>query len=145
MESPCLLTNKSIRWVSNITGLQQAQSAVERQLGKQLKSSSRESRAWKAACDPSTKFKMPLGEETCDLGFLGSARGKEPSHQWRRQKRCGFHPCVGKIPWRRTWQLTPVFQPGESHGQRSPVGCGPYGHKESDTTEATEHACACVI
>ena len=50
---------------------------------------------------------------------------------------CGFHPWVGKIPWRRAWQPTPVFLPGESHGQGSPVGCSPWGHKESDTTEVT--------
>ena len=44
-------------------------------------------------------------------------------------------PGVGKIPWRRKWQPTPVFLPGESHGQRSLVGYSPRGHKESDTTE----------
>ena len=32
----------------------------------------------------------------------------------------------------RAWQPTPVFLPGESHGQRSPVGFRPYGHEESD-------------
>ena len=37
-------------------------------------------------------------------------------------KRCGFDPWVGKIPWRRAWQPTPVFLPRESHGQRSLVG-----------------------
>ena len=42
---------------------------------------------------------------------------------------------VGKIPWRRAWQLTPVFLPGESHGQRSLAGYSPRGHKESDMTE----------
>ena len=42
---------------------------------------------------------------------------------------------VGKIPWRRAWQPTPVFLPGESHGQRSLVGYSPWGCKESDTTE----------
>ena len=36
-----------------------------------------------------------------------------------RYKRHGFNPWVGKIPWRRAWQPTPVFLPGESHGQRS--------------------------
>ena len=46
-----------------------------------------------------------------------------------------FNPWVGKIPWRRKWQPTPVFLPGESHGQRSLVGFSPRGHKESDTTE----------
>ena len=42
---------------------------------------------------------------------------------------------VGKIPWSRTWQPTPVFLPGESHGQRSLAGYSPWGHKESDMTE----------
>ena len=42
---------------------------------------------------------------------------------------------VRKIPWRREWLPTPVFLPGESHGQRSLAGYSPSGHKESDTTE----------
>ena len=41
----------------------------------------------------------------------------------------------GSIPWRKDWLPTPVFLPGEFHGQRSLVGCSPWGHKESDTTE----------
>ena len=45
------------------------------------------------------------------------------------------------IGWRRKWQLTPVFLPRESHGQRSLAGHGPWGHRESDTTEVTKHAC----
>ena len=36
---------------------------------------------------------------------------------------------VGKIPWRRKWQPTPVFFPGKSHGQRSLVDCSPWGCK----------------
>ena len=47
----------------------------------------------------------------------------------------GFDPWVGKIPWRRQGQPTPVFLPGESHGQRSLVGYSPRGRKESDMTE----------
>ena len=39
--------------------------------------------------------------------------------------------------WRRKWQPTPVFLPGESQGQRSLVGCRLWGRTESDTTEAT--------
>ena len=39
------------------------------------------------------------------------------------------------MPWRRKWQPTPVFSPGESHGQRSLVGYSPWGHKELDRTE----------
>ena len=45
----------------------------------------------------------------------------------------GFNPWVGKIPWRKTWQSTPVFLPRESHGQRSLVGYSPWGCKELDT------------
>ena len=37
--------------------------------------------------------------------------------------------------WRRQWQPTPVLLPGESHGQRSLVGCSPWGREESETTE----------
>ena len=47
----------------------------------------------------------------------------------------GFDPWVGKIPWRRERLPTPVFWPGEFHGQRSLAGYNPWGHKESDTTE----------
>ena len=48
---------------------------------------------------------------------------------------------VGSIPGsggsvEKGWQLTPVFLPGESHGQRSLAGYSPWDHKESDTTEA---------
>ena len=59
----------------------------------------------------------------------------------RRQSIClqcrrpGFDPWVGKIPWRRKWQPTPVLLPGKSHGQRNLVGYSPWGCKESDTTE----------
>ena len=46
-----------------------------------------------------------------------------------------FNPWVGKIPWRRKWQPTPVFLLGKSDGQRSLVGYSPWGRKESDTTK----------
>ena len=46
--------------------------------------------------------------------------------------RPGFNPWVGKIPWRKEWQPTPVFLPGESHGQRSLVGYSPWGPKETE-------------
>ena len=42
--------------------------------------------------------------------------------------------------WRRKWQPTPVFLPGESHGQRSLAGHGPWGRRELDMTEVTKHA-----
>ena len=56
------------------------------------------------------------------MGFPGGTSGKELACQCRRPKRHEFDPWVRKIPWRRKWQLTPVFLPGESHGQRSLVG-----------------------
>ena len=59
------------------------------------------------------------------------------SCQCKRHKRCRFDPWVWKIPWRRTWKSTPVFLPGETHGQRSPVCYSPWGHTESDMPEAT--------
>ena len=48
---------------------------------------------------------------------------KESACQCRRW---GFSPWIGKIPWRRKWQPTPVFLPGESHGQRSLAGYSPW-------------------
>ena len=48
--------------------------------------------------------------------------------------RPGLDPWVGKIPWRREWQPTPVFLPGEPQGQRSLVGSSPRGRKKSDMT-----------
>ena len=53
----------------------------------------------------------------------------------QQTQRHRFDPWVGEIPWRRTWQPTPVFLPGKSHGQRSLLGYSPCGHKESDTAE----------
>ena len=51
-------------------------------------------------------------ESACNAGDLGSVLG------------------LGRFPWRRKWLPTPVFLPWEFHGQRSLVGCSPWGHKE---------------
>ena len=48
-----------------------------------------------------------------------------------------FSPWVGKIPWRKAWQLIPVFLPGESYGERNLADYSPKGGKESDMPEAT--------
>ena len=78
--------------------------------------------------------------------FPGGTSGEESACQFRRCKRCGFDPWVGKIPWRRKWQptpvfffffSTPVFLPGNFLGQRSLASYSPQGHKESDMTEHT--------
>ena len=71
-------------------------------------------------------------------GLPGGASGKEPDCQCRRCKRFRFDPWIEKIPWRKSWQSTPVFFPGESHGQMSLEGYSPWGHKESDITEVTQ-------
>ena len=76
---------------------------------------------------------------TCSRDFPGGASGKKPAWQHKRHKRCGFDPRVGKMPWRRKWQPTPAFMPGESHGQRSLEGYRPQGSKGSYTTEVTKY------
>ena len=72
------------------------------------------------------------GRPSINQGLLGGAVVKSPSaRQCRRHKRHGFSPWVGTIPWRRKWQLTPVF----FHGQRSLTGYSPWGCKEPNMTE----------
>ena len=80
---------------------------------------------------------IALGSRTWK-GLPDGTSGKEPACQWRRKKH-RFDPWVGKISWRRAWRPTPVFLPGEAHGQTEP-GSSPGGRKELDTTEATKHA-----
>ena len=60
------------------------------------------------------------------LGLPWWLSGKEANFQCRR---CRLDPWVGKIPWRRKWQPTPVLLPGESHRQWSLVGYSPWGSK----------------
>ena len=69
------------------------------------------------------------------MGFPGGSSSEEFVCQSRRPKTCGFNPRVGKIPWRRAWQPTAVFLPGESHGQRSLAGYSPWCHREWGITE----------
>ena len=72
--------------------------------------------------------------------FPGDICGKQLACQCRRQKTHEFDPWVGKTPWKRTWQPTPVLLPGKSHEQRSLVGNSSQGCTELNTTEATWHA-----
>ena len=67
----------------------------------------------------------------CSWASLMAQMAKNPSASGRP----GFNPWVGKIPWRREWLPTPVFWPGELHGQRSLAADSPWGRKESDTTK----------
>ena len=79
--------------------------------------------------------KVPLSRS------MGSPRAfhvllvKNPPANAGEHRRHGRDPWVVKIPWRRPWQLTPVFLPGKFHGQRSLAGCILWGCKELDTTD----------
>ena len=68
-------------------------------------------------------------------GFQVAQWLKNPPRQCRR---CGFDPWIRKISWRRKWQLTPVFLPGESHGQRSQGDYSPGDCKESNRSKWLE-------
>ena len=71
-------------------------------------------------------------------GLLWWLSDKESVCQCKRRRRLRFSPCVGKIPWRRKWQPTPVFLPEKSHGQRSLLGYSPWGHKSIRNKLATK-------
>ena len=71
----------------------------------------------------------------------GGTSGQEPTCQGRRHRGLRVSSWVGKVPWRRAGQPMPVYLPRESPWTEEPGGYSPRGCKESDTTEATEHAC----
>ena len=90
----------------------------------------------------------PVTEEMpkafCDLplpqvngGFPGGTSGKEPACQCRRHKEMQVQSLGREDPLKEGMAPTPVFLPGESHGQRSLGSYSPWGHKELDTAEAT--------
>ena len=60
---------------------------------------------------------------------------KNPSVNAGDIRNLGFNSWVKKIPCRRAWKPILVFLTGESHGQRSLIGCSPWGPKESGMTE----------
>ena len=74
-------------------------------------------------------WKIPWTEESGELQSMGSLR---VGHNWATSL-----SLFTFMHWRRQWQPTPVFLPGESQGRGSLVGCHLWGHTESDTTEAT--------
>ena len=74
------------------------------------------------------KVACVLSHFSC-VWLIGGDSGKESSCQCRRPKKWEFDPWIGKIPRRRVWQPTPVFFPGESHGQSSLVSYGPWSAK----------------
>ena len=91
--------------------------------------------ALKANFLPSEQTGKPWIGDT--LGLPVGSTVKESTCRCRRQKRLRFGPWVGKIPWRKAWQPTPLFLPGEFYEQRNLAGYSLLGHKESDITGAT--------
>ena len=75
-------------------------------------------------------WKIPWTEEPGGLQSMGSLR---VGHDWAASL-----SLFTFMRWRRKWQPTPVFLPGESQGEGSLVGCRLWGRTESDTTEATQ-------
>ena len=70
--------------------------------------------------------------QICVLVWLFSMTQTVKNLQWGGP---GFNPRIGTVPWRREQLLTPVFLPGEFHGQRRLAGYSPWGCKDLDTTE----------
>ena len=77
------------------------------------------------------------------LGFPGGASGTEPTCQCMRHKRRGFNPWVRKIPWRRAWQPTTAFLPGESHGFSTVHRVSESWTRLSDGAHAHTLVCCC--
>ena len=81
---------------------------------------------------PSNYYSGETGIQSHTKGFPGDSDSKESACNVRGPM---VHPWVGKIPWKKPCLPTPVFLPGEFHGQRSLAGYSPWDHKESDMTE----------
>ena len=72
------------------------------------------------------------------LGLPRWYSGRESGCQYRTHRRPWFESWVRKIPWRRTWQPTPVFLPGKFHGQRSLAGYSSQGHRVRHDSARTQ-------
>ena len=121
-----------MRWLDSITD------STDMNLSK-LQQTVEDRGAWRATAHGVVNSQTRQRLKNNQRGFPQGSRSKEPACKCRRHERHEFDPWVRKIPWRRKWQSTPVCLPGESHGQKSLAGYGPWGQKELDMTE---QACA---
>ena len=83
---------------------------------------------------------LNMTEQLIIMGFPGGSGGKKICLQCRR---LGFDPWFGMIPWRRTWQPTPVFLPGESPWTEEPGGRQSMRSQGIGQDWATKHAAWC--
>jgi len=83
------------------------------------------------------KLSQRVGLNSENRSFSSGALVKNPLANAEDTDYTGSIPGLGRFPWGRKWQPTPVFLPGKSHGQRSMVDYSPWGCKESDMTDHT--------
>ena len=97
---------------------------------------------------PVKECQLPSSHQPSDMYLEGNSIGEKKRilalniymvAQMVKSLPARFNTLVGKIPWRRKWQPTPMFLPGKSHGQRSLAGYSPQGHKRVRHNLATEH------
>ena len=86
--------------------------------------------------EPSCQENLFIKDNCSICGCMWFSK-KEPACHAGATGDLGSNPWVGKTPWRRAWQPTLAFVPGESHGQRSLAGYSPWGRRELDMTERT--------
>ena len=91
--------------------------------------------------NPSSHSISPPFTHVCFIMFLGGSDGEESACNAGDP---GSTPRWGKIPWSRAWQPTPVFLPGELHGQRSLAGYSLWSRKELDLTEQLSLSVVCL-
>ena len=84
---------------------------------------------WRKGNPPTLLVGVQIGTATMESSMEGLSETKDRNFQ-KLKIELPYDPAQ-----RRQWHPTPVLLPGKSHGQRSLVGCSPWGHKESDATE----------
>ena len=90
---------------------------------------------WFLSCEACGILNPQPGIKPTPPALEGEVLGGSHSKVCLQCRRPGFNPWVGKIPWKRKWQPTPVFLPGKSYGQRSLSGHSPSVAKNQTTTE----------